>query len=144
MKPAISTPAVMREITIESKNIACVELICHVDEAGVGEICGGVAVFVEDFLDVTCAGGKLKGNLKCSIGNICQDIFRGTADPSQQTATFSDDGFAGHQGRPEARTDRSALAMPSIALIEPSHEDAAVKQNRRHLSGLFPFLPGRL
>ena len=55
MKSAIATPTVMREIAIESKNIARVELICHVDEAGVGEICGGVAVFMEDFLDVTCA-----------------------------------------------------------------------------------------
>ena len=92
----------MREMAVESKNIAGVELICHVDETGISEIGGRIAVLVENSLNFPSARGELKRNLKCPIGNVCQDVFRRTVDPLQQITTFCDDSFAGHQGRLEA------------------------------------------
>lgn len=83
MKSPGPLPTIVREIAVEGKDIAGVEPICHGDQAGIGEICWSIAVFIEDSLNFACADGELKRNLKCSAGNVCQDVFRGTVDFSQ-------------------------------------------------------------
>ncbi len=83
MKSSGPLPTIVGEIAIEGKNIARVEFFRHGDQAGIGKIGGSVAVFMEDSLNFACADGELKRNLKCSAGDVCQDIFRGTVDFSQ-------------------------------------------------------------
>src|ERR1700733_88802 len=141
VKSAIATPTVVGEITVEGQDVASIKFLSHGDQAGVCEIGGGIAVFMENSLNFPSARGELKRNLKCPLGNVCQDVFRRTGDPLQKITTFGDDRFAGHQRRLEAWSDRRALAMPAITPVEPSNKATAVKQNWSHFSGLFLFFP---
>lgn len=88
----------MPEIAVEREDIAGVKLFGHADEAGIGEIGGGVTVFTEYFLNLTSAGGELIGNLKCSAGDVCQDVMHSTWNGLQQIAAFYNYRFAGCYG----------------------------------------------
>lgn len=76
----------MLEVAIEGEDVSGVELVGHGNEAGVGKIGGGVAVFVENLQNFWSADSELKGYLEGSVDDILENVFRCAVFRGEQVA----------------------------------------------------------
>ena len=129
----------MGKIAVEGEDVAGIEFVCHLDQAGVGKVSRRIAIFPEDLLNMTNATSQLEGNLKRSVRHILQQVVCCAGDTLQQVAAFNNDRFTRYKRGPEPLQCGDASLMISISPIQPSHNYAAIQQYWPHLSGLcFP------
>ena len=75
-------PAIVEEVAVQSENVAGIEFVGHLDEAGVGEVDGRVGVLAHEIANGTDIGSELEADLKYALFEIFQYFFRCSVDVS--------------------------------------------------------------
>jgi hypothetical protein len=122
----------MREMAVESKNIAGVELICHVDETGISEIGGRIAVFMDDFSNLSGRKRNLKRNSEEASLHVGKHCVNGISSTAQQVTTLSNDGLTGHKWPMNRLKGANTSLMRPFVLIEQGKDDTRVDEDWRH------------
>ena len=122
----------MREMAVEGENIAGVEMICHVDEAGIGEIGGRVAVFMDDFSNLSGRKRNLKRNSEEASLHVGEHRVNGISSAAQQVTTLSNDSLTGHEWPMNGLKGANTSLMRPLVLIEQGKDGTRVDKDWLH------------
>jgi hypothetical protein len=85
----------MNEIAGEGENIACVQLVGHLNQTGIRDADRKITICTQNFMNGCRGARKLERYLKDALFQIGQDSIRSAGNLVEQEATLGENRFAG-------------------------------------------------
>jgi len=116
----------MLEIAVQRKNIARIQLVSHVDQAGIGKVAWCVSVLRvvrENFVHTVC---QLKGNFQLTTSNTGQNrLWRAWQSPKKLNC-LRDDRLTGDKRSIDLIKRRHTLQMVRLLLVVYADQEAGI------------------